>query len=94
MGMVVGGLNPVAVETVCARLMGFDHRRLPILSHAFVDEAELPLVRFEADEIECHSNAPEFDRLLRELGPPAVPFRAHFGWQGHIELNGRIPVAR
>ena len=30
-GVVVAGINPIAVDSVCARLMDFDYNKLPIL---------------------------------------------------------------
>jgi len=35
-GIVLAGMNPVAVDLVCARLMGFDYKRLPVLFKAMV----------------------------------------------------------
>ena len=74
-GVVLAGANPVAVDAVAARLIGFDYRKLPIVRHAF-DAAPLPLVSFPHDRIAVRSNVPE----------SLVPFEPHFGWKGHVEL--------
>jgi uncharacterized protein (DUF362 family) len=87
-GVLVAGVNPVAVDTVCAEVMGFDYSLLPSLRDAW-RISNLPLVDFESADIRCASNVPDWDgpftalRTARHLG-----FRPHFGWTGHIEKNG------
>jgi len=85
-GMVLAGANPVAVDLVCARLMGFDYKRLPVLSEAMVAHS-LPISIFEYDEVNCTSNDPMYDDLLVNQGPANLSFWPHFGWQGHVELD-------
>src|SRR5690606_12091736 len=41
-GVIVAGFNPVAVDMTCARLMGFDYRKIPLLRRA-IEEHALPL---------------------------------------------------
>jgi len=84
-GTVVVGKNPVAVELVCARLMGFDYMRLPVLRHA-LDKHSLPIAAFEYSEVICRSNRKQFDRPLYEFDGRSLAFKPHFGWQGHIEI--------
>jgi uncharacterized protein (DUF362 family) len=38
-GWVIAGFNPVAVDLACALLMGFDYRRLPVISRALSGHA-------------------------------------------------------
>jgi len=85
-GIVLAGANPVAVDLVCACLMGFDYRRLPVLSQAMV-EHPLPISAFEYGDVKCASNDPMYDVLLVDQGPANLGFRPHFGWQGHVELD-------
>ena len=85
-GLVLAGINPVAVDLVCARLMGFDYRRLPMLCRALVDH-HLPLSLFKYDDVICRSNTQQFDRPLNEFDGVSLAFKPHFGWQEHIELN-------
>ncbi len=86
-GLLVGGFNPVAVDTVCATLMGFDYRRLPVVAGAW-RSLHLPLVDYAPDEIDCISNAPEWTGRLEELErAPHFAFRPHFGWRGQIERD-------
>jgi uncharacterized protein (DUF362 family) len=85
-GIVLTVTNPVAVDLVCARLMGFDYKRLPVLRQAF-DNHSLPIAAFEHDELICKSNDEQFDRSLDEFDGISLAFKPHFGWQRHIELN-------
>jgi len=85
-GIVLAGPNPVAIDLVCARLMGFDYKRLPVLSQAMVEHA-LPISAFEYDGVNCASNDPMYDVLMVDQGSANLSFRPHFGWQGHVELR-------
>lgn len=87
MGVVVGGMNPVAVDLTCARLMGFDYVRMPLLRRALVEDGLPALVTFDYPDIRCRSNAPEFNRRLLELDQALGVSRPSFGWQGHIECD-------
>jgi hypothetical protein len=86
-GVLIGGFNPVAVDTVCATLMGFDYRRLPVVARVW-QSRPLPLVDFTPDEINCISNVPEWTGGLEELkSAPHFAFKPHFGWKGQIERD-------
>jgi len=74
-GVLLAGTNPAAVDLVCATLMGFDWRKLPMIREAFQPH-ELPIVEF----------APEEVSVVPELGEP-MSFRPHFGWRGAIEAE-------
>ena len=86
-GLVLAGDNPVAVDLAAARVMGFDYRKMPVLHRAF-DESPFPLVDFSYGQVDVHSNDSRFDRSLAEFTGPALAFRPHFGWRGHVELAG------
>ena len=51
-GIVLAGMNPVAVDLVCARLMGFDYKQLPVLYKAMVKHS-LPIFVSEYDKVIC-----------------------------------------
>jgi uncharacterized protein (DUF362 family) len=87
-GLVLAGANPVAVDLACARLMGFDYTRLPMLRQA-LDNDSMPIAGFDCDEVVCRSNNQQYDRPLDEFDGMSLAFKPHFGWQGHIELNCR-----
>jgi len=85
-GVVLAGRNPVATELACARLMGFDYQRLPMLTGALTDHA-LPIADFAYDEVMCRSNRSQFDGPLHGCDTAASPFKPHFGWRGHVESS-------
>ncbi len=85
-GVILAGANPVAVDLACARLMGFDYRRLPVLCRALADHA-LPLVSFGVNDVVSRSNKDCFDRPLTHFRGSAFAFEPHFGWKGRVELR-------
>ena len=85
-GIVLAGANPVAVDLVCARLMGFDYKRLPILYEAMVKHL-LPISICEYDDVTCRSSDTQLDGLLAEFNGANLDFELHFGWKDRIELN-------
>jgi uncharacterized protein (DUF362 family) len=86
-GIIVAGFNPVVVDTVCATLMGFDYRKLRMLSQAWKVK-DYPLVDYSPSEIICKSNVRQWDGPFAHLEEAVqLGFRPHFGWVGHIELE-------
>ena len=83
-GVIVCGLNPVAVDLACVRLMGFDSGRLPIL-HRALESHPLPLTSFCERDVMCFSDASGRGRSVVELESKVDPFESHFGWRGHVE---------
>lgn len=83
-GVVVAGANPVSVDLLCARLMGFNYEALPLL-HGALGKHARPLTKFEAADVEAISNRSTFSGWLRELTGPMLEFEPHFGWKGHVE---------
>jgi uncharacterized protein (DUF362 family) len=84
-GLLLAGGNPVAVDTVCARVMGFDPARLPIIRRA-VESHRWPLLTHGAGEIVPHSAVARWNRPLGEWRPgDSLAFKPHFGWVGAIE---------
>ena len=84
-GVVVAGASPVAVDTVCARLMGFDPARLSLVRRAF-DMHELPLFEGGERDIAPLGNVERWTQPLAKWRPEeSLRFRPHFGWVGAIE---------
>ncbi|MGH3055599.1 MAG: DUF362 domain-containing protein, partial [Gaiellaceae bacterium] len=84
-GVLVAGGNPVAVDTVCARLMGLDPERLPIIRRAF-DGHALPLITAGERDLQPLSNQARWARPLAEWrAGDSMHFTPHFGWTGAIE---------
>ncbi len=86
-GVLVAGTNPVAVDAVCARLMGFDSEKIPLLRRAF-DPHDWPLIDAPYDRIAVASNQPGWNKPLTAWqNADTLRFEPHFGWKGHIELE-------
>lgn len=81
-GVLIGGLNPVQVDRVAARFMGFDPDRIPLLREAR-QLTRWPLAGAELPEVRCNGQLVE-ERSAGSLraGPPFAPPR---GWIGHME---------
>ena len=85
-GAILAGFNPVAVDLACARLMGFDYRRIPMLNRA-PDDHLLRLLPGSPEEVILYSDNVQFSGTCVDMRPPHPSFRPHFGWQGHIEIQ-------
>jgi uncharacterized protein (DUF362 family) len=84
-GLVIAGCNPAAVDTVCAVLMGFDYRKLPVVRGAW-RESDCGLAGFGPEAVRCVSNLPDWNASLAGLeAAPHLRFRPHFGWTGQVE---------
>ena len=91
-GVILSGRNPVAVDAMAARLMGFDVGKLPIVWRAAAP-GRLPLAGFGLGEVRGRSNEPAFDRVLQAIRGRALGFEPHFGWKGHVELSEAVDEA-
>jgi len=87
-GLVVVGENPAAVDLACARIMGFDPSRLPLVTRPF-DAHPLPITSFAASQVIVHSTDKRIQEAVVEGGDSLFSFRPYFGWVGHCE--SRIP---
>ena len=83
-GVVIAGSNPVAVDLACARIMGFDWEKLPMLSRALASHP-LSLGGFGPDSVRGRSNDARCQGSLADVRPPAGIFRPSMGWMGHVE---------
>jgi hypothetical protein len=86
-GIIVAGANPLAVDSVCCALMGFDWSQLRLLSGAF-QVREKPIANFNHADIAVHSNQESLCKPLSEFtAADSFHFKPHFGWVGAIELK-------
>ena len=87
--VVIGGTDPVAVDMVAARVMGFDWRKIPVIREAFNLE-NLPITKIRPEDVEVVSDNPEWNgRFLDIEDREFLHFKPHFGWAGHIEYESR-----
>jgi uncharacterized protein (DUF362 family) len=84
-GLVVAGFNPVATDTICAAIMGFDYEKIPMLASVW-KQTPHRLAEFDVPQIRCRSGVFSWNGSLDEIADAAhLHFRPHFGWRGHIE---------
>jgi uncharacterized protein (DUF362 family) len=88
-GLLVGGFNPVAVDLVCIRLMGYDYRKIPIMRG--IDRMRRSLTFGKSvdklwNDIDVVSNVARFSDLQRSVDN-FYSFEASRGWKGHLELD-------
>ena len=82
-GLCVVGFDPIATDTACAVLMGFDPGKLPILSRAGSAKG-FALETVTPEETEVVSNVRSWNGRAIEL-EESLHFKPHFGWKGFIE---------
>ncbi len=85
-GVLLAGANPLAVDYVGARLMGFDPATIPQIARGLEIEA-CPLLGCDEAGLRCVSSEPSWRGPARELRIPELAFAPHFGWKNHIELH-------
>lgn len=88
-GVIVAGANPIAVDTVCAVIMGLDYEKIRCLERAWSVQS-LPLVSSTRADLQITSNVPEWQGGLNALTTAGhLAFRPHFGWRNAIERTAR-----
>ena len=96
LGAIIAGADPVAVDLVAVRLMGFDEAKLEKLRGPMEDTGpRITAVRSAADVTVGavdRGAAVVTDRRLDEIGWERA-FQAHAGWVGHVERNVEGPAA-
>ncbi len=94
LGVVIAGTDPLAVDLVAVRLMGFDEVRLEKLKGPMLDEGlRITSVRDAADVCVGEVDRGKFavlDRTLDEIRCERI-FEPHAGWKGHVERTASNP---
>ena len=86
-GMILAGTNPLAVDSACCAMMGFDWRKLKMIVGAFNVDRK-PIARFQHDEVQVISNDPNRSKALKDFTrEDGFSFKPHFGWVGAVELE-------
>jgi hypothetical protein len=84
-GCYIMGDDPVSVDMVCARLMGFDWRKIPVIREAFLLQS-FPITDARPEDVYVESDNSEWcGRFLDIEDREFLSFAPHFGWKGHIE---------
>jgi uncharacterized protein (DUF362 family) len=90
-GVVVFGTHPASVDAACARIMGFDPDRIPIVRQAFRCKS-YAIAEWGWHDVRLKSATDTWNGRLDALPMEAsLDFRPHFGWVGHVELDHRSP---
>jgi len=85
-GVVIGGTDPVSVDMVAARVMGFDWRKLAIIREAY-NLQTMPITRWRPEDVEVKSDVAEWNGCFLDIeSRKFLAFKPHFGWQGHVEF--------
>jgi hypothetical protein len=88
-GLILGGTNPVAVDSAAAVLMGFDPDKIPLLFNAY-QSALYGLAQGTWKDVQLISDFRPWTGRLEDIElSDCLQFRPHFGWEGQIE---RRPV--
>lgn len=78
MGMLVGGRQQIATDTVISALMGFAAERIPVIANAGCGSK----YNLQEDDIKITSNSSDFcDKTSQEIRHEAVPFIPTSGWK-------------
>lgn len=88
LGAVLAAMDPLAIDLLAVRLMGFDFMKLPKLREAMADTGpRLSSVRSESDVEVVEVDASDWALRRRPIAAVACPrpFTPHSGWRGHIE---------
>lgn len=89
-GLVIVGTDPVAVDAVAAKVMGFDWRRIPMIYEAF-NLINFPITDTSPSDIIVASDNDEWNGPFLSINPNNfISYRPHFGWIGQIEDDERI----
>jgi len=84
-GVVCAGANMVCVDVVCAHMMGFDCKSVPLLDRSF-DPHLFPLVSdvVMSDVVALSNDERLSGHVLQQTGF-SLAFQPSFGWSEHIE---------
>lgn len=98
LGCVVASTDPVALDLVAVRLMGFEAERIPKIAEALRRGGPLPVTSVGAPGDVRVVAFDEGSDAPRTLGLDAVSadaaFAPHPGWRGHVEARGPEGGAR
>jgi uncharacterized protein (DUF362 family) len=92
-GVVLAATDPVALDLVAIRLMGFDERCIPKVREAMRDAGPRVTAVKSPDDVAVFTCDPTTFATTRgalDALAPAQPFLAHSGWRGHIEREAAV----
>jgi len=82
-GFLIVGTNPVAIDSACATIIGFDPLKIPSIKNSF-NIKKFKIVNFDFETIKIDFEGKDY--FLSEFPvDKKVKFRPHFGWINHVE---------
>jgi uncharacterized protein (DUF362 family) len=82
-GFVIAGINPVAIDSVCAKIIGFNPDRIPSIANAY-HVKKYRLCDFKPEDIKILYNHNTY--LIADFPKDQmVKYRPHFGWEDYID---------
>jgi uncharacterized protein (DUF362 family) len=86
-GMILIGTDPVSVDAVCAKLMGFDWEKIPIIKNSFNIE-KYKLCDYLYGDIFVLSSENKYNKNLMDISKlDSFSFSPPIGWKNYIENN-------
>ncbi len=86
-GILAGGMNAVAVDTVLATLMGFDFNKIPLIANGLYVK-DWPLIDFKPEDIKIKTKDEALNILKIGKSFLKYCFLPSSGWIGHVEAEG------
>ncbi len=80
-GIVVAGFNPLSVDAVCTRLMGFDGSQLKWMQRLMAEGFSI-----SPEKLDLCCDESRYRSMFRSADP-LLAFEPHPGWKGMIEAN-------
>jgi len=81
--VIIMGTDPVSIDAVAARTMGFDPMKIPSIANAFkINRYKITDVSYNDIEINVGNQKYAIASIPENL---ITRYRPHFGWENHIE---------
>jgi uncharacterized protein (DUF362 family) len=82
-GFIVAGTNPVAIDSVCAKIIGFNPKKIPAIANAYhIKNYKLCDFRYEDIRVLYDNGEYLIDDFPQSQ---TVKYKPHFGWKNYIE---------
>lgn len=86
-GLLIFGINPLAIDAVVVNLMGFDYQKIPSVYKGF-NAMQFPIFTGRYRDIKILSNNESFNCCIENIkSKDTFGFKPTEGWSGHIELD-------
>jgi uncharacterized protein (DUF362 family) len=82
-GFIIVGANPVAIDSACSKIIGFNSNRIPSIAHAYQIK-NYKLCDFNPEEIKILYNNNVY--MIADFPKEQmVKYKPHFGWKDYID---------